>query len=62
MLVERVNRLIEQHGGIRPAARALEIDPAYLMRLRDSIKINPSDDTLRKLGLRKVVTIRYVPR
>ena len=59
-LVQRIDALIAQHGGIRPAARALRIDASYLAKMRSGEKNNPSDATLRKLGLRKL--IRYEDR
>ena len=56
MLRERILELEDRHGGLRAAARAIGIDQAYLARLRDGEKINPSDKTLKKLKLKKVVT------
>lgn len=56
VLCRRVRKLIAEHGGVRPAARALGIDPSYLVRLRDGTKDNPSDDTLARLGLERVPT------
>lgn len=56
ILAERILELIAQHDGIRPAARVLGIDPAYLLRLYDGEKTNPSAVILKKLGLKKVVT------
>lgn len=54
---QRIEQLEEQHGGLRKAARALKIDPAYLYRLKTGEKIYPSSLILRKLGLKRV--IRY---
>jgi len=48
-----VKRLIKQHHGIRPAGRAVGIDPGYLVRLRDGDKLNPGPDVLQKLGLER---------
>jgi hypothetical protein len=59
-LADRLDELIEQHGGLRAAGRALEIDPAYLHRLYVGEKDAPSANVLRKLGLRRVVS--YVRR
>jgi hypothetical protein len=59
-LAERVKSLETLHGGLRSAARATNIDVGYLKRLRDGDKTNPSDETLDKLGLKKVVA--YVLR
>ena len=50
-LRERVRALIVQHGGVRAAARALQIDPAYLVRLRDGVKQHPGREIQQKLGL-----------
>lgn len=46
-----VRHLEQQHGGLRAAARATGVDVAYLKRLRDGEKTNPSDATLARLGL-----------
>lgn len=54
-----VKALIARHGGTRIAARALGVNYAYLSRLSTGQKSNPTDATLRKLGLKKVVT--YTP-
>jgi hypothetical protein len=51
-----VAMLIRQHRGLRKAARALELDPAYLHRLKTGEKTNPSKAVLRKLGVCAVVT------
>ena len=50
-----VKRLIDQHGGVRAAARQVQIDAGYLVRLRDGIKTNPGPETLRKLGIKQRV-------
>ncbi len=55
-----ISAVIAQHSGVRPAARVLDIDAGYLSRLRDGKKVNPSNRLLRRLGLRKIVTVRYV--
>jgi hypothetical protein len=44
-----VARRIKTHGGVRAASRALGVDAAYLVRLRDGGKERPSWDTLAKL-------------
>lgn len=56
LLGVRIRELETQHGGLRAAARVLNCDAAYLLRLRDGEKRNPSAAMLRKLGLKKVVT------
>lgn len=57
---ERIQELAAQHGSIRAAARALQVDAAYLVRLRDGEKNNPGEALLRRMGLRRVVTVSYV--
>ena len=61
LLSTAINRLIAKHGGLRPAARAIQLDVAYLSRLRSNEKSNPSDEICKKLGVRKNVTITYTP-
>jgi hypothetical protein len=53
---------VKQHGGLRPAGRAMGIDPAYLKRLKDGAKRDPSDELLRKLGLKREVSYSWLPR
>lgn len=55
-LERRIDELVAQHGSLRAVARVLEIDHGYLSRLRDGSKGEPSQDTLRKLGLRRIVS------
>jgi len=59
-LIDRVDELVNQHGGVRKAARALQIDAAYLLRIGKGEKVNPSAAILRKLGLRKVTTYELI--
>jgi len=54
-LEARIRELETQYGGLRAAARALGCDAAYLLRLRDGKKCNPSEAKLQKLGLNKAV-------
>lgn len=51
----RVKALVKQHGSLRAAARVAKLSAPYLMRLRDGDKEDPSDDVLRRLGLRREV-------
>ena len=55
-LRERATELVNQHGGVRRAARALGLDAAYFLRLLRGEKDNPSAAVLRKMGLKRVVT------
>lgn len=54
-----VHRIIVKHGGVRETARQLGIDPGYLCRMRHGHQTNPSDDILKKLRLKKIVS--YAP-
>lgn len=56
----RLSELEKKHGSMRGVARAVKIDHGYLSRLKDGKKLNPSDDVLKKLGLRRVV--QFNPR
>ena len=60
-LQERVRELEQQHGGLRAAARAIQIEPSYLCRLGTGEKAQPSEAILRRLGLRRVVTYKRAP-
>lgn len=57
-LKQRAEELVEQHGGVRRAARAIGLDAAYFIRLRDGGKKEPSAWVLRKMGLERVVSYR----
>jgi hypothetical protein len=61
-LEERVKELVTQHGSLRAAARVLEVDPGYLSRLKSGEKDEPSDDLLRRMKLRRVVTYERILR
>jgi len=53
-LEQRVEELVQEHGSVRKAGDALNIDPGYMSRLRSGGKIAPTDAVLTKLGLRRV--------
>ena len=57
-LQRRVELLIREHGGVRAAARAVDIDPSYLLRLKRGATAGATDKTLKKLGLQRIE--RYV--
>ena len=52
---ERVAELAAEYGSLSRASTELEIDASYMSRLMAGKKRNPSDEVLRKLGLRRVV-------
>jgi hypothetical protein len=60
-LQKRIDELIAQYGGLRPAARAVDIDPSYLQRLQRGYTAGATDKTLKKLGMKRIeryVTVR----
>lgn len=56
-LRQRVQALTKQHGGLRAAARAIGLSAPYLVRLREGKHPQPSDATLRKLGMVRTVKL-----
>lgn len=54
----RICMLVDRHGSLRNVGKILSIDHAYLKRLRDGDKVNPSETVLKKLGLKRIVTYR----
>lgn len=62
LLQRRIAELVDKHGSFRAAARVLRVDHAYLHCLCFGKKDNPSDALLRKLGLRRDVTVTYQNR
>lgn len=51
--MSRVEALIEKHGGVRAAARALNCDPMMLSRLRKG-GVHPTDETLAVLHIKRL--------
>lgn len=54
-LCVRITQLVDKHGSLRAAAKVTGVNPQYLCRLKNGEKLNPSDDTLRRLGLKRHV-------
>lgn len=61
-LQTRAKDFIARHGSVRAAARILDVDVGYLHRLSTGERVQPSDETLKKLGLRRVVTFEPIER
>lgn len=61
-LAGRIDEIAALFGSLREAADILQIDAGYLSRLRSGEKTEPSDEVLRKLGLRRVVSYERVPQ
>lgn len=60
-LQERVRQLVKKHGGLRKAARAVQIEPGYLSRLESGERVAPGKLVLQRLGLRRVVAYEATP-
>lgn len=58
-LKERIDELVASHGSLRAVSAALGVDHVYLHRLRKGQKKAPSDEVLKKLGLRRQVIVLY---
>lgn len=54
-------QLLRMQCSLREMAGHLGIDHTYLHRLRTGEKTEPSDEVLRKLGLRRVVYYERAP-
>lgn len=59
-LQKHIERLVEEHGGLRGAAKATGIDHAYLWRLQKGIAPGTSDKILKKLGLTRVEKLQVL--
>jgi len=59
MIAQRIKELEEKHGGLSVVARVLGVDRAYLWRLKKGKKTNPSPKILKKLGLKRIVTLTF---
>jgi len=58
-LPEALKEIASHYRSHRQAAYASDIDRAYWNRLLWGQLTNPSDETLKKLGLKKVVTYEW---
>lgn len=58
-LTDRIHELVCVHGSLRAVGRVLRVDAGYLSRLYHGKKSAPSESLLRRMGLRKIVRIRY---
>lgn len=61
-LQDRIKELIAQHGTLRAASRAVQVDVGYMSRMEKGEKENPSATVLRRLGLREVTTYERLAR
>lgn len=59
-LTESIERAVARHGSLRAAAKVLDINFAYLWRLKKGEKANPKPAVLRKLKVRKIVIWEHI--
>lgn len=62
VLAARIDEYISMYGSLREVGASIGIDAGYLQRLRSGEKVNPSDATLARLGLRRVVTYERIKK
>lgn len=55
----QIESLVRKCGGLRKLSRKSGVAVGYLCRLRKGEKLNPSESTLRKLGLKREVIVSY---
>jgi len=53
-LEQAVTEVVARHGGVRATERATGLDKSFISRLMRGAKTHPSDETLKKLGLKAV--------
>ena len=58
LLINRINILQNELGGVRALARHLKITPSVLSRIK-RFNIIPTDSILKKLGIEKEVTVKF---
>lgn len=56
----RADELIAIYGSVRAAAQAIGVEASYLFRLSTGEKSSPSDATLAKLGMKRVITYERI--
>lgn len=61
-LAEQIDAMVRLFGSLRRMSEMLGIDVGYLSRLRSGEKTDPSDEILKTLGLRRVVTYEPIYR
>lgn len=52
-LQRHIEKLVAKYGSLRFVSEAVKLDHAYLHRLRNGEKDNPSAAALKRLGLRR---------
>lgn len=58
-LHEAVALVVAKHESQAEAARQFDVGKAYLSRLLSGVKTNPSDDVLKRMGIKRQVTTIY---
>ncbi len=61
VLSEKIEELVEEHGGLKNAAEHAGVSFQYLSKLRNGERFHPSASVLHGLGLTKVVMFKRNP-
>lgn len=61
-LKQAVRNVVSFYGGVRAASEATGVDKSFISRLMNGKKVHPSDETLRKLGLKSVPLYQVIDR
>jgi hypothetical protein len=60
IVTERARAAVQQHGGVRKAARALNINPGVLSLLADGKRLTAGPRTLRALGVKRMLIVEHI--
>lgn len=53
-LQKRIDTLVAKHGTLRAAGEAIDVDHSLLWRIQAGRRSGASDETLKKLGFRRI--------
>jgi hypothetical protein len=59
-LLEAIRELTQRHGSQAEAARYCDINKSYWSRMMAGVKDWPSEETLKRLGLRRIISYEWV--
>lgn len=62
LVQEQIRKRVAQHGSLRAAARVLKVSAPYLCRLLKGEKREGSEALLKKLGIRRDVKFKLIPK
>ena len=59
-LQKHIETLVTKYGTLRAAGEALDVDHTLLWRIKKGKRTSASDETLKKLGFVRVVTVERI--